>query len=402
VRRASARFGILTAALVGAYSALAHWVVRPLHARGVGQSATGFLDGLEWLLQQPGLAVASALGLPTRHHTSPGVWALGFALNLGFYLAFGFLVHSLGRRTPPPVPGGRGGAAGLTRRGLLRKGLGAVGGAGGLGLAYALAVEPRRVVVTHHVFALRGLPSSLSGLRAVQLTDIHHGPWLSLAYVREVVGLVNGLTPDLVLLTGDYVHESSAYIPAVVGELARLRPRIGTVAILGNHEWLEGAALARREFARAGIPLIDNDRRVLDPDGRLGREGGEGLCIAGVGDLWEDTPDYGRALGGLPEALPRLLLSHNPDVAEEPGLVRGRFRVDLMVSGHTHGGQIRVPGLGTPVVPSRYGQKYAQGLVQGPVCPVFVCRGIGVSVLPLRLGVPPEVAVLEFREADCG
>src|SRR5262249_36107043 len=93
------------------------------------------------------------------------------------------------------------------------------------------------------------------------------------------------------------------------------------------------------------------------------------------------------------------LLSHNPDVAEEPGLVRGGRRVDLMLSGHTHGGQIRLPFLGTPVVPSRYGQKYAQGLIAGPVCPVFVSRGIGVALLPLRLGVTPEIAVLEFRVA---
>jgi predicted MPP superfamily phosphohydrolase len=95
--------------------------------------------------------------------------------------------------------------------------------------------------------------------------------------------------------------------------------------------------------------------------------------------------------------MPRLLLSHNPDVAEEKAFVGSGLRVDLMVSGHTHGGQIYIPGLGAPFVPSRYGQKYAQGLVQGPTCPVFVCRGLGLSTLPLRVGVPPEIAVLELR-----
>jgi predicted MPP superfamily phosphohydrolase len=97
--------------------------------------------------------------------------------------------------------------------------------------------------------------------------------------------------------------------------------------------------------------------------------------------------------------MPRLLLSHNPDVAEAPGLVRGGRLVDLMLCGHTHGGQIALPGLGTPITNSRYGQTYAQGLIEGPVCAVFVCRGIGVSALPLRLGVPPEIAVLELRSA---
>src|SRR4051794_38533028 len=126
----------------------------------------------------------------------------------------------------------------------------------------------------------------------------------------------------------------------------------------------------------------------------------EGLAICGVADLWESRPDYELALGGLPADMPRLLLSHNPDVAEEPRFVRSGLRVDLMVSGHTHGGQIWVPGLGTPMVPSRYGQKYVQGWVEGPVCPVFVCRGVGMSGLPVRFGVPPEIAVLELQTAS--
>ena len=122
----------------------------------------------------------------------------------------------------------------------------------------------------------------------------------------------------------------------------------------------------------------------------------EGLCLAGVGDLWTDRQLYARALAGVPGTTPRLLLSHNPDIAEERAFVSSGFRVDLMLSGHTHGGQIYIPGLGTPILPSRYGQKYAQGLVQGPTCPVFVSRGLGTALLPLRVGVPPEIAVIEL------
>jgi predicted MPP superfamily phosphohydrolase len=99
--------------------------------------------------------------------------------------------------------------------------------------------------------------------------------------------------------------------------------------------------------------------------------------------------------------MPRVLLAHNPDIAEEAGLVKSGLRVDLLVSGHTHGGQICLPLVGAPVTMSRYGQKYRQGLVEGPVCPVFICRGIGVTGLPVRVGVKPEVAVLEFR-SDAG
>jgi predicted MPP superfamily phosphohydrolase len=91
------------------------------------------------------------------------------------------------------------------------------------------------------------------------------------------------------------------------------------------------------------------------------------------------------------------MLSHNPDVAEDASLLRYAPRIDLMLSGHTHGGQVYLPGLGTPVTPSRYGQKYAAGLVRSPLCPVYVNRGIGTTVMPVRLGVRPEIAVIELR-----
>ena len=100
-----------------------------------------------------------------------------------------------------------------------------------------LVAEPRWFTITRHTFPVRDLPPELDGLRLVQLTDVHHGPWLSLDYVRQVVDAANALQPDLFLLTGDYVSDSPHYIPAVVGELARLRPRIGSIAVLGNHDY---------------------------------------------------------------------------------------------------------------------------------------------------------------------
>jgi predicted MPP superfamily phosphohydrolase len=182
----------------------------------------------------------------------------------------------------------------------------------------------------------------------------------------------------------------------VVAELAKLRARIGVLGVLGNHDWWEDGPLLQREFARAGVPLIDNARKILTPDRRLVDEAREGLCIAGVGDLYTDAQDYEGALGGLPGAMPALLLSHNPDVAEAADLLNGEYRVDLMLSGHTHGGQVYVPGLGTPIVPSRFGQKYASGLVEGPACRVYVSRGLGHTVLPMRVGVRPELAVIQL------
>jgi predicted MPP superfamily phosphohydrolase len=421
---------------------------------------TGFLNRLDYLLQFPATVTEHYLHLDRDLNPKGSSWLLRVGINAGLYFAAGFLLHA-GRRwaicpatNTLPVPKQRtcigelgasvepspAGATplvaptagsdgqppllirGSSRRRFLITGMKLAGGTAAAGLGYSFLVEPRWFVVSNHVIPIRGLPLSLDGLRLVQLTDIHHGPWLSLAYVREVVQTANDLKPDLIVLTGDYVSQSAAYIQPVVRELGRLQPRIGAVAVLGNHDrWLCGS-LTRKEFAQVGIPVIDNARRVLTADGRLLHDEvaaasraipvpfgspdlsilpthtpAEGLALCGVGDLWTDKQDYRRALGGLPAGMPRLLLSHNPDVAEERALARSGLRVDLLISGHTHGGQVFIPTLGTPIVPSRFGQKYAQGLVEGPVCPVFVCRGIGETVLPLRVGVPPEIAVLQLQ-----
>jgi predicted MPP superfamily phosphohydrolase len=373
-------------------------VLEPLHAAGWGQVPIGFVNGLDRLLQTPGLAIVLALGLRTEHSTTLSWWAIAVSINALTYFLIGYELRYLWLRygTRPTSPE----VAVPSRRRFLIRGAQVAGGGALAGLGYALVAEPRWFEVSHRIVPLRDLPESLAGLRLVQLTDIHHGPWLSRAYVRRVVEATNQLAPDVVLLTGDYVHLSSAYVRPVIEELAGLCPRIGTVAVLGNHDWWHDAGQTRRELTRADIPLIDNGRRIVTPDRRLVATADEGLALAGVGDFWQDVVDCHQALDGLPARMPRLLLSHNPDVAESRQLRNCRLRVDLMISGHTHGGQIRVPFLGTPVIPSEYGQKYAQGWVHGPACPVFICRGIGVSGLPVRVGVPPEIAVLELQNAS--
>ena len=150
------------------------------------------------------------------------------------------------------------------------------------------------------------------------------------------------------------------------------------------------------QFARARIPLIDNRRLFLGDRGGFVEDlhRGPGLCIAGIGDLWEGNPNVEAALGGVRPDLPRLLLSHNPDAAEMRAIRNNAYRIDLMLSGHTHGGQVRLPGIGTPVVPSAFGQKYAAGLVRGPACRVFISCGLGTTIMPIRFGQPPEIAML--------
>jgi predicted MPP superfamily phosphohydrolase len=398
----SLRFGFFIGAAVAAFGVFVRGVVKPLHEEGWFQPLTAFLNSVDRLIQLPGTSVANLAGFSPGLYTPARAWLAGVVANGAIYGLAAFLLRALWRRAVRT--GGQAASADrpaevLSRRRFLGRGLKVLGGGAAAWLGYMVAVEPRWFGTSHRVIRLRGLPAALDGLRAVQLTDIHHGPWMSLEQVRQVVRTANELEPDLVLLTGDYVDQSWVYIRPVAQELARLRPRIATVAVLGNHDWREGGPLVQSDLTRAGALLLDNTHRVLTPDRRLVPWAAEGLALAGVGDLWNDRQDYDGALGGLPQVMPRLLLSHNPDVAEEPGLVDSGLRVDLMVSGHTHGGQVRLPLLGSPMIPSRYGQKYAQGLVQGPVCPVFVCRGVGVSGLPVRLGAFPEIAVLEFRRA---
>lgn len=272
-------------------------------------------------------------------------------------------------------------------------------------LAYATVIEPRSLRISSYRVPIRGLPAPLDGLRLVQISDTHYGPRVASDFIAEVVQRAIDLKPDVFLLTGDYVYDGNGYIqhaaklfrPLVSGPGSR-----PTLATLGNHDWYAGGELCARELASIGIRMIDNARVFLDADSRAiverGRPG-HSLCIAGLGDLIEDHIDPHAALGGVHPDIPRLVLAHNPDTAEESRVTRGP-RIDLMLSGHTHGGQCRLPLLGTPITLSRYGQKYNGGIARAPSCPVLVSRGIGTSILPIRFNVPPELVELTLIAAN--
>jgi predicted MPP superfamily phosphohydrolase len=151
-------------------------------------------------------------------------------------------------------------------------------------------------------------------------------------------------------------------------------------------------------FARIGVPLIDNHRLFLTPAGLRNKPyPGRSICLAGVGDVWEDEVSFKKAIGGISRQIPRIVLSHNPDAAE---MMESGCRVDLMLSGHTHGGQVKLPLIGMPFKVTRYGHKYIGGLCHGPMCPVIVSRGVGMSGLPIRLGVPPELGLITLVKAN--
>ena len=276
----------------------------------------------------------------------------------------------------------------MNRRTFLKISAGFAGGAACGGVWSAL-IEPGWLEVTRTVIPLPGLPESFDGFRVALVTDIHHGPFVSREAIARVVEAVNGEDPDLVVLAGDYVIHSPDYITPCMEELSAIRAE--SLAVLGNHDHWEDPDLTILELERTA------GARVLRNSGAFVVRDGERLRIWGVGDLWEDE----QSIEGLrPDDYggPVILVSHNPDFAEE--LIEGE--ADLVLCGHTHGGQVVLPLLGAPLLPSYYGQKYRSGLVMNGSTAVYVSRGIGVGSPPVRFNCRPELAVLELRAPAAG
>lgn len=344
-----------------------------------------------------------------------GANGIGFALWL-LALFIAWQVWRGWRRPKPTLTQVDSGAASasepavVSRRRFLVDGAGAAIALGACASgASATLITPWSFAVRRYTLALPGLPRELEGLRLAQVTDTHLGPRIPESHIEEAVRLALSLRPDLILLTGDYVHNGSRQIEPVarvLGPLAADRATpIGAVGVLGNHDHYVNAPAVAAAMRSIGVRMIDNDRVYIDAATRRLTDSppATGVCLAGVGDLYMDRIDLDRALRDAPRGMPRILLSHNPDVAEMPELRRrddpGRGRVDAMLSGHTHGGQVRLPLIGAPIVPSRFGQRYVHGLVQGPVCPVVVSAGVGLSLLPVRFGVAPEIVEVTLVRA---
>lgn len=297
------------------------------------------------------------------------------------------------------------------RRFLVDAPCAAAGALGAAGMVRATAFDPWRIATARYTVPVAGLPAAFDGLRIVQISDTHLGPFIPASFVRRAVEMALELKPDLFALTGDYILTSTRNIaPAAEIFVPLARPgaaAIGVVGVLGNHDWYGDGHAMRRALERVGVVMIDNDRVFIDGATRAivpEQPAGDALCIAGFGDLHEHRVDTAAAFRGVGAATPRIVLSHNPDSAEiaDVAMARGGRapeRIDLMLSGHTHGGQVRLPLIGSPIVPSDFGQKYAGGIVQGPICPVVVSRGVGMSILPVRFGVLPEIVEITLRAA---
>ncbi len=224
------------------------------------------------------------------------------------------------------------------------------------------------------------MPAVFDRLRVVQLSDIHHSLFISLPKVEWAVETANRLEADVVALTGDFVTFSPDYVRPVSRALGKLKAPMGVFAVLGNHDYRVGADFIARELRRHGIQVLRNRHTAL-------RRGHHKLWLAGVDDLWYSC-DLARAARGIP-AGPKILLCHNPLIISQAA----RYGFDLVLSGHTHGGQVRLPGLKSFYRSARFWT----GWDRLHHTQIYVNRGLGQVVVPFRLGCPPEIALFELR-----
>ncbi len=281
----------------------------------------------------------------------------------------------------------------VTRRSFLAATAGLFGLTVGMAGAYAAGIEPQGLVVTRYAVNPPRWPAGRK-LSITVIADLHAGgPDMMLPHVRQVVDAANLLKSDLIVLLGDYIARyrfATKRVPDTMwsAELARLSAPFGTWAILGNHDWWYDLAAVRRALADVRIPLLENDAVMLGADGQR-------FWLAGIGDQLAYPLGHGRYRGidDLPGTLARigtddpvLLLVHEPDI-----FPRVPARVALTLAGHTHGGQIRLPLIWPVFVPSKYGARFAYGHVVEGGRHMIVSGGLGTSIIPARLGVPPEI-----------
>ena len=260
-------------------------------------------------------------------------------------------------------------------------------GLGGLGLGMWLRTQ---VEVSHVNVNLPRLPEEFNGLTIAHLSDIHHGPFISADYLQRCVEIANSLKPDLMALTGDFTFGAKSYAEPCGEVLSGLKPRIGKFAVLGNHDHYNSAGRVTRALRQAGITVLIDDKERLE-------KRGEKLWLFGVDDLLMGNTDLVKLYSDCPKDEVRITLSHNPDFLDE--YAEKQQHTDFMLSGHTHGGQVRFPLLGAPHL-KLLGHEYVMGLQQCDTMQIYTTRGIGTVGPPVRFLCPPEIVLYTLRRGE--
>jgi predicted MPP superfamily phosphohydrolase len=266
-------------------------------------------------------------------------------------------------------------------------------GVAGLGAAITVdgfLIAPHVPVAEHISLRLPRLPEAFHGFRIVLMGDLHFGPYVGKAQVERAVRLAISLKPDLTILAGDFVshplRERNGPLGARHAEpcAQALQQLKGTpiVSILGNHDHWNDPDLVAEILDSHGLPVLRNQSMPLERDGQR-------IWIVGVDDVYERANDLDKALQGVPPTEATIVAVHEPDFADEIA----RHPIDLQLSGHSHGGQVRIPGYGAPILP-QLGRKYPMGLNRVNNLQVYTNRGIGMVFPPVRLNCPPEVTLI--------
>ena len=263
-------------------------------------------------------------------------------------------------------------------------------------LGYAYHVEPTWLEVNRFTLPVRDLPASLNGLKIAHLTDFHCGNQIPPGYLEGVLAQTAAEKPDVIALTGDFVHKGYRHVRAAAELVGKLAAPLGVYAVLGNHDFSVRSALGIRRYpglhqavadalTEAGVRVLRNEAVQLD-------QAGGGLILAGVDDLWSRECDPAAALAGCQQT-PRVVLAHNPRSVES----FGDHRWDLVLSGHTHGGQVNWPGLGR-ILLGKKARRWAAGLYPHRDGHLYVNKGVGFG-WRFRFGVRPELAVFTLQTA---
>jgi len=252
-------------------------------------------------------------------------------------------------------------------------------------LAYGVLWERRWVETTRRTVTLPGLPESMDGFRIVHLSDLHWDAYTRPEWMRRTFDRVNALEPDIIVLTGDLITHFREYIEPCARGLGHLRARHGVFAVLGNHDHWASGRLLTEALEASGITVLNNAHRPI----------GDGLWLVGVDDPHLQRADLNRALEGVADdGRPRVLLAHSPDIMEEAA-----DRVDLVLSGHTHGGQVRLPVLGAIMRVTRRpaARPFTVGWGRAGRTLCFTNRGLGSVLIPIRFNCRPEIAVITLK-----
>src|SRR5688500_358281 len=244
--------------------------------------------------------------------------------------------------------------------------------------------EPYRLTIEHQQIFLKRLPRELDGFRVVHLSDVHHSPFTSRKQIERAVATASRLQPDIIALTGDYISHDREYAAPCAEILGRLRARHGVYAVLGNHDHWTDAALITDLFRAEGITVLINEGMRFEKDGAA-------FWLAGVDDYMVGLEDLSLALAGARDDEMKLLLAHNPIILRRAA----QASVDLVLSGHTHGGQVAIRSERS--ASGRPRRRMMKGLVRQANTQIYVNRGLGTVVLPIRYGCPPEISLLELR-----